>query len=206
MDWQMRICQRNVLNGVAKSIASGLRIFRAYLPTALPMDYATEAAKIAPPTRYPHTPARLPALDSPDSASDTELQSGSERFSSQQLSIAPTLVVTPSDEDTGNQSVASRTRSQRARQRTPDIAPPIEIITIDPPLTPQPTDNNPLTNLQDRQRAPQQQLSRCLEDGTRIDLSLSEISDEEVDYGSSASTANSDTAPDSSWNPLLKKR
>jgi hypothetical protein len=60
MDWQMRICQRNVLNGVAKSIASGLRIFRAYLPTALPMDYATEAANIAPPTRYPHTLARLP--------------------------------------------------------------------------------------------------------------------------------------------------
>jgi hypothetical protein len=125
MDWQMRICQRNVLNGVAKSIASGLRIFRAYLPTALPMDYATEAAKIAPPTRYPHTPARLPALDSPDSASDTELQSGSERSGSQQLSIAPTLVLTSSDEDTGNQSVASRTRFQRARQRTPAIAPPI---------------------------------------------------------------------------------
>jgi hypothetical protein len=62
-----------------------------------------------------------------------------------------------------------------------------------------------LTNLQDRQRAPQQQLSRCLEDGTTIDLSLSEISDEEVDYGSSASTANSDTAPDSSWTPLFKK-
>ena len=56
------------------------------------------------------------------------------------------------------------------------------------------------------QRAPQQQLSRCLEDGTRIDLSLSEISDEEVDYGSSASNANSDTAPDSSWTPLFKKR
>ena len=26
-----------------------------------------------------------------------------------------------------------------------------------------------------------------------------------VDYGSSASTANSDTAPDSSWTPLFKK-
>ena len=59
--------------------------------------------------------------------------------------------------------------------------------------------------LQDRQRAPKQQTSRCLENGTRIDLSLSEISDEEVDYGSSASTANSDTAPDSSWTPLKKK-
>jgi hypothetical protein len=107
MDWQMRICQRNVLNGVAKSIASGLRVFRAYLPTALPMDYATEAANIAPPTRYPHTLARLPAPDSSDSASDTELQSSSVQSSSQQLSIAPTLVVISSDEDTENQSVAS---------------------------------------------------------------------------------------------------
>ena len=202
MDWQMRICQRNVLNGVAKSIASGLRIFRAYLPTALPMDYAAEAAKIAPPTRYPHTPARLPALDSPDSASDTELQSGSERSGSQQPSIASTLVLTSSDEDTGNQSVASRTRFRRARQRTPDIAPPIEIITIDPPPTSQPTDNNPSTNFQDRQRAPKQQISRCLEDGTRIDLSLSEISDEEVDYGSYASNVDLDIASDSSWSAL----
>ena len=122
--------------------------------------------------------------------------------SSQQLSSAPTLVVISSDEDTENQSVASRTK---ARHRTSAIAPPIENIANDPPPTSQPTDNNPLTNLQDRQRAPQQQLSRCLEDGTRIDLSLSEISDEEVDYGSSASTANSDTAPDSSWTPLFKK-
>ena len=155
MDWQMRICQRNVLNGVAKSIASGLRIFRAYLPTALPMDYATEAAKIAPPTRYPHTPARLPALDSPDSASDTELLSGSERSSSQQLSIPSTLVVTSSDEDTGNQSVVSRTRSQRACQRTTSTAPLIENDTNDPPPTSQLTDDNPMTNLQDGQRAPQ---------------------------------------------------
>ena len=49
-----------------------------------------------------------------------------------------------------------------------------------PPLTPQLTNYNPLTDLQDRQRAPQKQLSRCLEDRTRIDLSLSEISDEDV--------------------------
>ena len=42
--------------------------------------------------------------------------------------------------------------------------------TNDPPPTSQPTDNNPLTALQDRQRAPQKQLSRCLEDRTRIDL------------------------------------
>ena len=56
-----------------------------------------------------------------------------------------------------------------------------------------------LKHLQDRQRAPKQKISRCLENGTRIDLSLSEISDEEVDYGSSASNANSVIASDSSW-------
>jgi hypothetical protein len=82
------------------------------------------------------------------------------------------------------------------------IAPPIENITNDPPPTSQPTDNNPLTDLQDRQRAPQKQLSRCLEDRTRIDLSLSEISDEEVDYGSFASIANPDTDSYRSWTPL----
>ena len=37
-----------------------------------------------------------------------------------------------------------------------------------------------MTNLQGRQRAPQKQLSRSLEDSTRIELSLSEISDEAV--------------------------
>ena len=67
------------------------------------------------------------------------------------------------------------------------------------PPTSQPTDNNPLTNLQDRQRAPQQQLNRCLEDGTRIDLSLSEISDEEVDYGSFESSVNPSTDSDHQW-------
>ena len=44
MDWQMRICQRNVLNGVAKSIASGLRIFRAYLPTALSYSSSSDSS------------------------------------------------------------------------------------------------------------------------------------------------------------------
>ena len=139
------------------------------------MDYATEAANIAPLTRCPHTLARLPALDSPDSATNTEPQSSSE-----QHSIASTLVVISSDEDTGNQSVANRTRSQRACQRTTSSAPLIENDTNDPPPTSQLTDDNPMTNLQDRQRAPQKQLSRCLEDGTRIELPLSEISDEAV--------------------------
>ena len=97
---------------------------------------------------------------------------------------------------------SSRTRFQRARQRTPGIAPPIEFITTDPPPTSQPTDNNPLTNLQDRQRAPKQQISRCLENGTRIDLSLSEISDEEVDYDSYASNVDLDIASDDSWSAL----
>ena len=89
-----------------------------------------------------------------------------------------------------------------ARHRTTSTAPLIENDTNDPPPTSQLTDDNPMTNLQGRQRAPQKQLSRCLEDGTRVDLSLSEISDEEVDYGSSASNANSDIAPDSSWSAL----
>ena len=83
-----------------------------------------------------------------------------------------------SDEDTGNQSVASRTSSQRARQRTTSTAPLIENDTNDPPPTSQPTDDNPLTDLQDRQRAPLKQLSRCLENRTRIESPMSEISDE----------------------------
>ena len=126
MDWQMRIFQRNILNGVAKSIASGLRIFRAYIPTALPMDYATEAVNIAPFTRHPQIPARTLALDSPDPDSDAEPQfSGEEvsssgddtvsgndtlfqpssQSSSEQPSIASTLVVSSSDEDTGTRAL-----------------------------------------------------------------------------------------------------
>ena len=83
-----------------------------------------------------------------------------------------------SDEDTGNQSVASRTRPQRACRRTTSTAPLIENDTNDPPPTSQPTDDNPLTDLQDRQRAPLKQLSRCLENRTRIESPMSEISDE----------------------------
>ena len=107
-----------------------------------------------------------------------------------------------SDEDAGNQSFASGTSFRRARQGTPDIAPPIENITNDPPPTSQPTDNNPLTDLQDRQRAPQKQLSRCLENRTRIESPMSEISDEEVDYGSFDSIANPATDLDRSWSPF----
>ena len=106
-----------------------------------------------------------------------------------------------SDEDTGNQSVVSRTRSQRAHQRTTSTAPLIENDTNDPPPTSQPTDDNPLTDLQDRQRAPLKQLSRCLENRTRIESPMSEISDEEVDYGSFESIANPATDSDRAWSP-----
>ena len=150
------------------------------------------------PTRYPLTPARIPALDSSDSASDTEPQSSSE-----QLSIASTLVVLSSDEDTGNQCVASMTRAQRARQRNTSTALMIENGTNDPPPTSQPTDDNPLTDLQDRQRAPLKQLSRCLENRTRIESPMSEISDEEVDYGSFDSIANPATDSDRAWSPSI---
>ena len=54
----------------------------------------------------------------------------------------------------------------------------------DPPSTPQLTNANPLIAPQDRQRAPLKQLRRCLDTNTRNDSSMSETSDEEVDYGS----------------------
>ena len=41
-----------------------------------------------------------------------------------------------------------------------------------------------LTGLQDRQRAPLKHSRRCLENHTRNGSSMSEILDEEVDYGS----------------------
>ena len=47
-----------------------------------------------------------------------------------------------------------------------------------------------MTDLRDRQRAPLKQLSRCLEDRTRIELSLSEISDE-ADNGQKELNCNS---------------
>ena len=81
-------------------------------------------------------------------------------------------------------------------------APLIENDTNDPPPTYQLTNDNPLTDLHGRQRAPLKLLSCCLEDCTRIEAPMSEISDEEVDYGSYASNVNSDIAPDSSWSPL----
>jgi hypothetical protein len=44
----MRIFQRNVLNVVAKFIASRVRILKALAPTSLPMDYPAEAVDTAP--------------------------------------------------------------------------------------------------------------------------------------------------------------
>ena len=64
-----------------------------------------------------------------------------------------------------------------ARHRTTSTAPLIENDTNDPPPTSQPTDDNPLTDLQDRQRAPLKLLSRCLENRTRIESPTSEISE-----------------------------
>ena len=63
--------------------------------------------------------------------------------------------------------------------------------------------DNPLTDLQDRQRAPLKQLSRCLENRTRIESPMSEISDEEVDYGSFDSIANPATDSDRAWSPSI---
>ena len=85
------------------------------------------------------------------------------------------------------------------RDRTTSTASPIENDTNDPPLTSQPTDGNPLTDLQDRQRAPLKHLRRCLENHTRNESSMSEISDEEVDYGPFESIANPHTDPDHAW-------
>jgi hypothetical protein len=110
------------------------------------------------------TPAIIVLSSGDDTVSrnDTLFQSSSQS-SSEQLSIASNLVVLSSDEDTGNQSIASKTRFQLARQRTTSTAPLIENDTNDPPPTSQPTDDNPLTDLQDRQQAPLKQLRRCLE-------------------------------------------
>jgi hypothetical protein len=127
VDWQMRIFQRNTFNVVAKSLASGIRIFHAYLPSALLMNYADEAADIASLVGHPQTQA----LDFLDLGAEIEPQC------SEQSNNAPTLLVSPSDDDTevqssiqssgeGGQSIASRTKLQPARQRLPTIALPIE--------------------------------------------------------------------------------
>ena len=67
------------------------------------------------------------------------------------------------------------------------------------PPTSQLTDDNPLTDLQGRQRAPLTQLRRCFENNTRNESSMSDTPDEEVDYGSSGSIANPSTDSGHEW-------
>ena len=113
----------------------------------------------------------------------------------------------------GDQSIASRTRLQLGRQRPPTIAmltkpspleqhpqTPITHFDLnDPHPTPQLTNDNSLTGLQDRQRALLKHSRRCLENHTRTDLFRSEPSDEEVGYGSFAFDANPLTDSDHAW-------
>jgi hypothetical protein len=245
----MCIFQRNTFNVVAKSIASGIRIFNAFVPTALPMDYADEAADTAPLIRHSQTQA-LDTFDSEvqiepqssgyehsssddssgaqtlivsSSEDDTEVQS-SIQSSSEQPSNAPTPLVSPSDGDTevqssiqsskeGNQSIASRTRLQLARQRLSTTALPTEPSPLeqqpqtpithtdphDPLPTAQLTNDNSLTCLQDRQRAPLKHSRRSWENYTGNDSSMSETLDEEVNYGSFDIDAIPHTDSDHAW-------
>jgi len=132
--------------------------------------------------------------------------------------------VSSSDDDTeiqssiqsseeGDQSIASRTRLQLARQRLPTIALPTESSPLeqhpqtpithtdlhDPPSTPQFTNANSLTGLQDRQWAPLKHSRRCLVNHTRTDSPMSETSVEEVDYGSPDIDAIPHTDSDHAW-------
>ena len=66
-------------------------------------------------------------------------------------------------------------------------------------LTPQFANDNSLTGLQDRQRAPLKQLRRCFENHTRNESPMNETLDEEVDYVSFGSIANPSTDPDYEW-------
>ena len=73
------------------------------------------------------------------------------------------------------------------------------LLRYNPPPPPQPTNDNPLTDVQDRQRAPLKYLRRCLENHTRFQLSMSETSEEEVNYRSFESIANPPTDLDHAW-------
>ena len=87
----------------------------------------------------------------------------------------------------------------KTQRYTPQKKETIETDANDPPPTSQFTNDNPLTDLQDRQRAPLKLLRRCLENRTRIESTMSEISDEEVDYGSCGSCVNPSTDSDHKW-------
>jgi hypothetical protein len=88
------LAHANLPHVVAKTIASRFRIFHAYVPTAVPMDYAKEAANSVPLVRY----SQPKALDFLDSEVEIEPQS------SEQSNNAPTIIVSPSDNDTEVQS------------------------------------------------------------------------------------------------------
>ena len=75
----------------------------------------------------------------------------------------------------------------------------------DPLPTPQLTNDNPLIGLPDRQRAHLKHSRRCLENHTRNDSSMSEILDEEVDYGSYGVNAFSLTDSDHAWSTFYEK-
>ena len=74
----------------------------------------------------------------------------------------------------------------------------------DPPSTPQLTNDNPLIGSQDRQRAPLKHLCRCLDTNTGNDSSMSETSDEEVDYGSPDIDAIPHTDSDHAWSTHME--
>ena len=144
---------------------------------------------------------------------------------SEYSSNAPTLIVLPSDDDTevqpsmqsseeGDQSIASRTRYHLARRSTTTTALHTESLPsqqnlqtpitntdpTDPLPTPQPTNDHSLIDLQDRKRALLKHSGRCFENHTGIVLpSMSEASDEEVDYGSFGIVANLNTDSDHEW-------
>ena len=106
------------------------------------------------------------------------------------------------DEDTeihsseeGNLTIANRTRLQRATA----IAVQIETDANDPPPTSQFTNDNPLTDLQGRQRAPLTHLRRCNENHTGNETPMNETLDEEVDFGSFESNANLSIHSDYAW-------
>ena len=69
----------------------------------------------------------------------------------------------------------------------------------DPLPTPRLTNDNSLTGSQDRQRAPLKQLRRCLDTNTRNESSMSETSDEEIDFGSPNIDAVQNTDSDHAW-------
>ena len=66
-------------------------------------------------------------------------------------------------------------------------------------LNPQITTPRPIYKTDNEQL--QKHLSRCLENRTRIESPMSEISDKEVDYGSFESIANPATDSDRAWSP-----